>query len=72
MVGNSGLEHEVSDFHGRHALLNTVVVGTYLRLVANGSHDLAAAWLGSAVTFDESAMPLSLDPPMSLGLERVP
>ena len=58
MVGNSGLEHEVSDFHGRHALLNTVVVGTYLRLVANGSHDLAAAWLGSAVTFDESAMPL--------------
>ena len=46
MVGNSGLEHEVSDFHGRHALLNTVVVGTYLRLVANGSHDLAAAWLG--------------------------
>lgn len=58
MAGHIGLDHEVSDFRGRHALMNAVIVGTYLRLITDGSHDLAAAWLGSAVSFAESKMPL--------------
>lgn len=58
MSGSDALDQEVSDFQGRHALLNVISVGTYLRLIADGKTELALAWLESAVTLDNSEMPL--------------
>ena len=58
MSESGALDQEVSDFQGRHALVNVISVGTYLRLMAEGNNELALAWLDSAVSFDDSVMPL--------------
>lgn len=52
------LDHEVSDFEGRHALTNSLIVGTYLKLVAQGESQVAQAWLDCAVTFEPAVMEL--------------
>lgn len=65
MTTENGLDQEVSDYQGRHALLNAVVVGVYLRLIADGAKELAAAWLESAVSFEDSEMPLMQGGPYS-------
>lgn len=58
MTTENGLDQEVSDYRGRHALLNAVAVGVYLRLITDDAKELAAAWLESAVSFEDSEMPL--------------
>lgn len=61
----SALDHEILDFEGRHSLTNSLVVGTYLKLMAQGDDHLAHAWLDSAVTFEPWTMDLRPQGPYS-------
>ncbi|MCP3424828.1 hypothetical protein NBM05_01965 [Rothia sp. AR01] len=52
------LDHEISSFQGRHALMNSLVVGVYLKMLALGEERLADAWLDSGVELVPGEMAL--------------
>lgn len=53
------LQDDISTFDGRHSLTNSLIVGTYLRMVADGRERLARAWISCRVSWGDGETPLA-------------
>lgn len=51
-------EKEITDLRTWHGLTNALIIGAYLRFMADGESHLGRAWLDSSASFTQGHMPL--------------